>query len=324
MLPVDSKTKGNSGRLGTIVETVFSGLVVAIAVAVVYLAFTLVPSAAPPAPAPVAAVVPAMAQIHLGPIRGSATTFSLDRLSVGGKLLPTATHDARPSAITISRGDAFAVTGWAVDAGARRAASAVVAQIGTDLTVSPVTIPRPDVDSELRLPPGANSGFSMTVPTSDLEPGPHTLRFLMVAADGSTMRDTGKSIAFTASAARALLHPIVTLDSINGEVIGTKPHRIHVGTSSWTVQGWAIGDVASSIPFAALHFFIDKKPAATVRRGDPRPDVARVMNVPTLVDSGFTANFDRALTPGDHTLSVSLETPDGRIIATDVSLPIAP
>ncbi len=300
-----------------VLDATLTAIIVAIAAAVVYCAFTLVPTAAPPAVA-----VPELApdEIHLGPVRGRATKFVVDELRVGGNLVPPS---ARGGPVDVSRGEAIVATGWALDDATNRAASRVVARVDSDLTIATVALPRPDVVAKFNLTPGSNSGFAIDVPTSDLDPGKHVLHFLVVGSDGATLLDTGTSIALVESASRAPLHPLVTLDALNDHAIDTKAPSTNVGTRAWTLSGWAVGDAATAVPFASLRFFVDGKPALTVARADPRPDAAAFLKTPALANAGFTARFPPLSAAGEHLVTLVLVAPDGRSARTRVSLSIS-
>ena len=97
----------------------------------------------------------------------------LDNLAIGRTSLPIGKKVLVP---TIEAGVPFTISGWAVDAGAKKPAAAVFAQL--DDAVPAVMIygkARADVARFFDVPAYQLVGFSGTIPTDDLPAGVHTI-----------------------------------------------------------------------------------------------------------------------------------------------------
>lgn len=67
------------------------------------------------------------------------------------------------------------------------------------------------------------------------------------------------------------------------------------------ISGWAYDENKKTIPGTLTMYFVNEDTneitIATVKRGEKREDVARVLGNPTLVDSGFSGTIDKNKLP---------------------------
>lgn len=67
------------------------------------------------------------------------------------------------------------------------------------------------------------------------------------------------------------------------------------------ISGWAYDENRKAIPSTLTMYFINEDTneitVATVKRGEKREDVARVLENPTLVDSGFSGSIEEKKLP---------------------------
>jgi hypothetical protein len=107
-------------------------------------------------------------------------TWRIDAIDAGTVHL-TYTEQILP----LRRGDRLAVRGWALDPTLRRTAAGVEYRLDRGpWHHAHYHLPRPDVVAALNLTGSADSGYSVTIPTAALAPGPHELELATAGAQG--------------------------------------------------------------------------------------------------------------------------------------------
>jgi hypothetical protein len=121
----------------------------------------------------------------------------LPRLSLAGSTLfsvDVINDRVSPHNVVIEakHGDAFYITGWAVDESAQREAGGVVVEVDKQLVIPALYgLDRPDIAAHFRNERYRSSGFSVFFAASALKKGRHTLSLKVIAADRRGYYDTG-------------------------------------------------------------------------------------------------------------------------------------
>jgi O-methyltransferase len=244
----------------------------------------------------------------------SGTIDALDFLDARG------THSSER--VSIPRGLKGSVRGWSVDTTHDQTADRVFLRVDSSLPIrTTYGLERPDVATSLGSTNFTNSGFTGTFPTSDLEPGTHTLCATAVASDGTWLPLAVSSTTFIvedslddyARQARVTSNAHVVIDevSIDGAPVGDDHHRLGGTAANITVRGWAADESAQAS--AAYIFAICDSRIISGTCGIERADVAVALESDELRYCGFTLEIPRsALAIGDNTITIRALLLDGR------------
>jgi hypothetical protein len=250
-----------------------------------------IPRSAPPA----TAASPLAALDGLG-------RYSIDAATIGRKTVVLHWHP-QPR-LALSRGEAIAFSGWAVDPVTRAPASAVVAVVDGGPSYTAVTgIRRSDVAAALGAAAFAASGFAVMIPGCALEPGRHTIAFRFVASDGRGYYRSGDFVDLDVQSTPARVAAVAyAVDTLEPPLANPGDHRM---------TGWLV-DAGRCRAAAGVRVAVDGHPVATARYGLSRPDVAATYGVPAYAQSGFSAVWnDAGLPRGRHTLRLSAQLSTG-------------
>jgi hypothetical protein len=221
--------------------------------------------------------------------------------------------------IAVEGGALVAITGWAVDFAAKRAASVVLVRVDDRSPVLADTCGyRPDVATLYGGPSYARSGFSVRLQPAS---GVHRVTFSVLSDDRRTLHPDARSLELEVrSPAHARTVPAVQggftlLDGapVPAGVSGGAPFPHRAG-SDLRINGWMI-DRTSGTPAAvrSIDVFLDGRFVRRAAYGAPRPDVADYVHAPGVRNAGFTARLlTDGIPPGRHRVTLRAVVADGR------------
>ncbi len=139
---------------------------------------------------------------------GPASLFSIDAVALMGHVEAPIFVGSIPDALRVPHGQTLGFTGWALDPKTKLPAKDVAALVDSTLVfIGRVGSPRPDVVNVFKAPNALNCGFDITVPTVDLAPGKHRLRFRVVSSDGASYYSANASFVIDVIERRGVRAP---------------------------------------------------------------------------------------------------------------------
>ncbi len=274
--------------------------------------------------------------------------FGFGRVNVGRAVraaLPRTVQfgvDAPAPGATIS--GLLKVSGWATDFANQAGSGIESVQIylgapppaGTLLGQAQLGVARGDVVASTNHPAALNSGFELTVDTTRLADGDHTLYIVVQPVQGPPVVTT---LTVTVANRRPGLPPAVGPAAPTGPAAPSAPaapvvpetarlslDSVPAGSEvsgAVLVQGWAVDPGATGgTGIAAVQVYLDAPMGegaalGPVQYGLPRPDVAAALGNPAFAASGWQFTWDtRALAPGGHRLYVYALRPNGEVAGT--------
>jgi hypothetical protein len=224
--------------------------------------------------------------------------------------------------IEASRGSLIAVRGWAYDDIVYKPAAAVFGLVDGRLAFKATYgIRRPDVAQSRGLLELEPVGFTIEIPTIELERGLHRLEIVALNASEDRLvhskcvvelviRERDGKPRNAAETTPAFLDSVVRVANGQGRERIT-PLRATRGDQLF-VRGWAIDGVAGTIGAGVL-LVIDETIEINALYGLKRPDIAEAHENPDLERCGFTAEIRTdTLAPGRHSVKCFVIARDGR------------
>jgi hypothetical protein len=218
--------------------------------------------------------------------------------------------------VAVAAGALVGITGWAIDPGAKRAASVVLARVdGGPAVRADTCFDRSDVAKALNMPAYARSGYRLRL---GVPPGVHRVVLFVLGAGGKQLYrnplEVELDVAGTAGArpaAHSVDGGISRLDDapIDPNVVAGAPFSHPVGTDL-RIAGWMIGGTrAEPERLAAVDVLIDGRPVDRAAYGGYRPESA---NLPVLRNADFTARIlTDGMRPGRHEVTLRATVSDG-------------
>lgn len=214
---------------------------------------------------------------------------------------------------SLPQGGLLQVQGWAVDQEDGSPIAQVVLLIdGAPSGQATLGLSRPDVANVFGNPAWTNSGWTLTVPTTNLSVGKHVATARLYDSSGNSST-TGPSIQFTITSDQP---PTIHADGGAGAGATTV---LQGGLIS--IGGWA-ADPEDGSPVAKVQVLIDGDVIGDAILGGNRPDVASVFSNPKWANSGWTfVGSVKDASIGSHTLTVAAYDSAGNR-STDYAGPI--